>query len=84
MSTCVFVCTWVGKQCRRALKGEGLSTERRRQCALTTPHDESIDREGPNPGKLLALKLVLPLGQLTEPPCSFLVIDAVRCMYMHA
>lgn len=35
-------------------------------------------REGPNPGAVLALKLVLPLGQLAEPPSSFIVIDAVR------
>ena len=39
------------------------------------PH---IHREGPNPGALLALKLVLPLGQLEHPPSSFIVLDKVR------
>jgi hypothetical protein len=35
-------------------------------------------REGLNPGALLALKLVLPLGQLEHPPSSFIVLDKVR------
>lgn len=37
-----------------------------------------IHREGPNPGTLLALKLVLPLGQLEHPPSSFIVLDKAR------
>lgn len=51
-----------------------------RSCLLDTyleimrPHTR---REGPNPGALLALKLVLPLGQLEHPPSSFIVLDKV-------